>query len=165
MAATDEAIDQVWGLLADTGGDEREARMQARYQQLAALTEEDRTRRLVAMARAEYALPDDKLRSFTISRLRVWLRLEAEAARLLASSYDSAMSQLSGAAAMRRVALVQTLVREFSPEAQSRLRTLVPNVFGESPTPASRASITSGTTGEPSKATARKRWWPFWKNR
>ncbi|MBF8299462.1 MAG: hypothetical protein HW397_511, partial [Dehalococcoidia bacterium] len=80
MATSSSAKDEAWCGLADLPPVDREARMTQRYNELAGLEEAERIRRLLAMARAEYALPDEKLREFTMSRLRVLLKLPTDTA-------------------------------------------------------------------------------------
>ena len=64
--------------------------------ELATLPEEERVSRLLMMAEAEYELHKPTLRTFTISRLSVWLMLEPEVARRISGSYDAAMRKLPG---------------------------------------------------------------------
>lgn len=156
---THPSVDEAWGKLADTGEDEREAQMIQRYTELSSLSEEARRSRLLAMAKAEYALPDAKLRPLTLSRMRVWLKMDSENAGKVAVSYSAAMNQMPGPAAMRRVALVQTLARGFSLEDQERLVALVPQVFAGR---AVAASVLSATPS-PTPPASRKQWWAFWR--
>ena len=160
MNTSDIRPDEAWEKLADAAEEDRETKMRARYLELAALSEEERCKRLEAMAQAEYALPDDKLRSFTASRLRVWLGMDLEPVRMVASSYDTIMRRMPGTIAMRRVGIVQTLAREFSTGDQGRLRALVPGVFGERPvTP----SVAAGSPpSQAATAPKKKAWWAFW---
>ena len=130
MTTPTPAADQAWGMLASATSEEREASMLRRYRELAALAEGERVNQMPAMARSEYALTDDKLRPFTLSRLRVWLKLESAVALRISASYDAVMLKMPGREAMRRVGLVQTLARDFSPEDEARLRELVPGVLG-----------------------------------
>ena len=130
MTTSDIPADQAWGKLADLEGEQREATMLQRYGDLEQLPARKRRTQMLAMARAEYGLSDEKLRAFTISKLRVWLRLDPMVARRIVASYDDAMQKMSTDQAMRRVALVQTLAREFSPEDQRALVSMVPGVFG-----------------------------------
>jgi len=155
-------VDQEWGQLITLSAEEREARMDERYLALAALPEDERRRQLQAMAHAEYALPDDQLRPFTISRLRVWLRLEPTVAEQVAASYDAVMTQMPGPIAMRRVGLVQTLAREFPPEDEERLRALVPAVFAGQPHRAVGGAHPEPTASPPAPQRVRP-WWAFWK--
>lgn len=94
MTMSDASADQDWGRLIDADEAEREAAMVQRYVALAALPEDERRQQLRAMATAEYALPDAQLRTFTRSRLRAWLGMDAEAARHVAASYDAVMREM-----------------------------------------------------------------------
>jgi uncharacterized protein (DUF2342 family) len=162
---TPEASDQAWVELLHEPEEVRETKMVARYTELAALSADERLARMLAMARAEYALPDDELRTFTLSRIRAWLRLEPETARTTASTYDAAMQRMPGTAAMRRVAIVQTLARELPAEDEERLRELVPGVFAGQP-----HAVAVRRAHEPSPApppappapAVKKPWWKFW---
>jgi hypothetical protein len=130
---TAQNADTQWSGLVDSPAEEREAAMRERYLELAALDEDTRRERLKAMADAEYAIPDDKLRVFSLSRLRTWLALPDDAAQAVAHSYDAVMQRMPGPIAMRRVSIVQTLAAAFSPEDEERLRALVPGVFAGVP--------------------------------
>ena len=158
-----EAIDQEWLHQSEAESESREAFMAARYIELAALPEEERRTRLRAMARAEYSLPDEKLRPFTLSRLRTWLSLEPDKAQVIADSYDAVMQEMPAPVAMRRVALVQTLATEFSPEDEERLRQLAPRVFAGTP---SRMTVLERPEPEPLAVATRtkKPWWAFWRS-
>ncbi|MBI4297187.1 MAG: hypothetical protein HY676_01510 [Chloroflexi bacterium] len=152
-------LDQGWGLLADETEEQREKQMLERYGKVAALSEDERRSRLLAMAKAEYALSDAKLRSFTMSRLRVWLKMELEIAKKVADSYDAVMFLMPGPAAMRRVAIVQTLARGFSSKEQEQLRTLIPRVFADRPI---GSAVAPGPAAAPGPS-IKKPWWAFWK--
>jgi hypothetical protein len=162
MTTADVDADSGWSDLVTLDDESREARMRERYTALAALSEDERRHRMRAMAQAEYDLPDGQLRSFTVSRLSVWLGLEPDVARQIATSYDAVMMQMPGPVAMRRVGIVQTLAREFPPEDEERLRDLVPGVFVGQP-----HRVVTGATPQPSAASAppqRDRpWWAFWR--
>src|SRR5438045_31579 len=112
MTMADHDVDQGWADLIALDAEAREARMLERYQELAALTEEARRGRGQAMAHAEFSLPDDELRTFTASRLRVWLRLAPEVAQQTAGCCEAVMGQMPGPIAMRRVGIVQTVARD-----------------------------------------------------
>jgi hypothetical protein len=166
MTTADAGPDSSWSDLAALDAEAREAGMRDRYTALAALSEDERRRRMQAMAEAEYALPDELLRVFTVSRLRVWLELDPAVAKQIAGSYDAVMTQMPGPIAMRRVSIVQTLAREFPPEDEERLRELVPAVFagqphrvvgGAAPQPAPQPS----SAPDPPRRT--RPWWAFWR--
>ncbi len=151
-----------WVKLADLEKGTREPLMQKRYEELAALPEDERKRRLKAMEEAAYnKLSEDKLRSFTLSRMQVWLRMDPEMVQKVSHSYDAFIDEAPGPIAMRHVAVVQTVVREFSPEEHERLRSLFPRVFGALPSTAAVHAVVRPE--EAAKAPAKKPWWAFWK--
>lgn len=156
---TSVSPDEAWGRLVDLPDREREAQMRARYLALAALSEEEERRtRLRRMAESESALLEGQLRPFTLSRIRVWLNLEGETAKRISASFNAVMTQMPGPAAMRLVAVVQTVAREFPVADQERLRVLVPGMITADIRP-----LTLGA-GDYEKATIRKRpWWAVWK--
>ena len=129
MAMSDVKADQAWGMLADAEEEERRTKMLQRYTEMVALPAEERVSQMLAMAKAEYALPDDKLRAFTLSRLSAWLDMDTESVQIIAGSYDAAMLKMPGPQAMRRVSMVQTLADEFSKQQQLQLIAIVPDVF------------------------------------
>ena len=141
-------MDTAWGALIDAPKAERESQMKQRYTELAKLPEDQRISKLVEMARAEYTLVAEKLRESAISRYESWLLLDPEAARQIARDYDTAMLQMNSSAAMHRVALAQTLAREFDAEARERLDSIIPEHFG---TFAAEAQARSKVLGRPSK--------------
>ena len=77
-----------WTGLADLRAEEREARMLEHYEDLASHSEEERQNEMLAATEAVYDLPHDKLRAFTVSRLKVWLDLEPGTANTVAGSYN-----------------------------------------------------------------------------
>jgi len=154
--------DQGWALLADIEEDQRREQMQARYTELAALSEEERRGRLAGMAKVEYVLPDDKIRAFHLTRLRVWLSMDPTMIQSVAASYDAIMDQLGGDVAMRRIGIVQTLAKSFSATEQEQLRVLLPRIFGDRGT----ATSSWGANTSPGLVTRRpvnKPWWAFWR--
>ena len=131
MTTSENPADEAWGKLAELGDDDMQVAMAKRYGELADLISENGRRwQVLGMIRAEYGLSDEKLRAFTISKLRAWLTLDPVMARRIAGSYNAAMLQMSADQAMKRVALAQTVAREFSPKDQQALVALVPDVFG-----------------------------------
>lgn len=160
MAMSDMEADQAWGLLADADEEERRAKMLQRYTELASQPGEERESQMLMMATAEYALPDDKLLTFTLSRLSAWLAMDTEAAQQIAASYTAVMKKMPGKQAMRRVSMVQTLADEFSREQQLQLIDIVPDVFGGLKDMLSMPSIRSEAAATP---VAKKSWWPFGK--
>ena len=161
MVTSGEGQGQEWGVLADLEAEERATKMLQILTELAALPEEELQSQMLEIANAEAGLSDDKLRDLTRSRLRVWLQMESEAAQHIATSYDVAMRQMSGAQAMRRVSLVQTLCRELSAAERAQLATLETHISSEQ----IAGIVSTGTQqasmrGEPVTA-GKKGWWPF----
>ena len=160
--ATQMPADQEWVKLVEATETARQSAMVARDTELAELSEEDRREKLMAMARAEYALPDAELRAFMLSRIRTWLSQPTDMVMLIARSYDAVMDRMPGQAAMRRVETVQTLVREFSLEEADRLHAIVPRVFGMGLTETAQASQDAKRSQSP--PANRKPWWAFWRS-
>ncbi|MCH8190236.1 MAG: hypothetical protein IIC80_02665 [Chloroflexi bacterium] len=165
MANAEGGGDLEWTKLADLDEGERAPLLVKRYQELFDLPEKERVSRLVTMEEAVYKLPEEKIRILTISRFRVWLNLEHELGQVISKSYDAVSDTLPGPIAMRHIALVQTLSREFSAEEQDRLRMLFPRIFGSLPSvetvkvaPATPAPDTTAA------APAKKPWWAFWRS-
>ena len=152
-----------WGALADTSEETRRAEMRKRYEEMAQLSEAERSSMMAKLAESEYALPDDKLRIFTVSRLMVWIDMDTESAKSIADAYDQAMREMSANAAMRRVGMVQTLARDFTSEQVDRLYELIPSMIQHMP----RGEVSELARGEEEAASPverrRKSWWQFWK--
>jgi hypothetical protein len=157
---TQQDSDQEWAKLADGDVAAREAQMASRYIELAALSEEERRARLKAMARAEYALPDEKLRPFTVSRMRTWINLDMATARPIADSYNAIMQEMPAGVAMKRVSLVQTLVMEFTPEEEEKLRELAPGAFAGAPS--RKLGLDRPEDSLAVQVSKKKPFWKFW---
>ena len=128
MTTPEMATDAEWGKLADAEVEERETKITQRFGELVGLSEEERRSQMWPLIRAEYALDDPKLRVFTLSRLRVLIRMDPEAAKGVATTYDRIMAEMPGPDAMRRVAVVQTVYREFKENEQELIVKLIPGV-------------------------------------
>ncbi len=74
---SDMKADQTWGMLADLEEEEGRTKLLQRYTDLASLPEGERASQMLTMTTAEYDPPDDKLPTFTLSRLSVWLGMVA----------------------------------------------------------------------------------------
>ena len=154
-----------WFRLADLEGLEREGSMLVQYAELAAMPEEERVAQMLANAEALYDLPDDRLRDFTRSILRAWLKLEPEAAGIVGESYEQVIKKLPGNKAMRRVGFMQTMVKaaDFTLEEQDQLTALAPSIFGG----ATRTDVSTVTREREEEAAAqapepkKKGWGPF----
>jgi hypothetical protein len=162
---TQDVQGAMWAQLADQAEEVREPQMRSRYEELARASEEERRDALKSMAQGEYALPEASLRSFTKSRMQVLLSMDAQQARAVAQSYDAIMNQMPAVAAMRRVSIVQSLTREFSPEDQERLKALAPAVFSAKPVVASTIPTYTPTPSKDASkaASGKKAAWAFWK--
>lgn len=120
-------LDLDWQDLAAQPADKRETNLRAFYTELGALPEATRIARLRDMVAVTHTLPDEAFWALTESRLRVWLQLDQETAVIAACSYDAVMREVPANAAMRRVAVVQTLLRDFSDAEQHQLSQLNPD--------------------------------------
>jgi CHASE3 domain sensor protein len=118
------AID--WAAIVTRPAPEREDALAQSYCALAELPEAERLAHLRAIVETTYRLPDDDFRTLTESRLRAWLSLDQGVAATVARSYDAVLQEVSADDAMRRVAVVQTLMRDFSDDEQRRLHRLNP---------------------------------------
>ncbi len=123
---TDDALQVDWEGLAALPAPDREAQLRRFSAALAALPEPDRLAQLRTVVARTYALSDEAFRAVTAARLRAWLQLDRGEAERVARSYDTVLQELPARDAMRRVAVVQTLMRDLSDDEQRRLRELNP---------------------------------------
>lgn len=147
--------DQGWAQLVDVAAGERERRMEARFLELAKVSEEERRNSFHGMALSAYALPPETRVDFTRSRLRAWLRLDPVTAGPVAASYNATMDRMSGDAAWSRVSTAQAALKGFTPDQQTRLHELFPKEV-----PAVSLLI---QTKEPAVEAKAGRRWPFGK--
>lgn len=172
MTESQVAADQSWAELARRDEPERGQEMAARCREVAQLPEEQRLARLEAMVRAEYALTDEELRAFTLSRLRAWLLLkdeDDEQAKSLAHGYDAVFNRLPGDVAMRRATVVQGIAREqLAIEEIEQLFELIPSLMRSVPrsrtdavSRQATANAMAAAAGELAAA-ASAPWWKFW---
>lgn len=161
MTTSEETADKEWRALADLELEEMEARMLKVLTELETLPDEKRLERRLAMARVEHDLSEKQLRAVTLCRLRTWLKLEPEVAKRTAASFETVMKKISGTQAMREIALVQTLAREFSPEDQQILVGLAPSVFGGAPIGLKVVKSEPSPRVKKPVRPAKKWWWPF----
>ena len=159
MTTSSGTVDGAWAKLAEQPVTEREAQMLTRYNLVAELPDDGRENTLLAMARAEYALPHQLLRDFTLSRMRVLLKMSPVAANRVALSYAKVMDRLPATAAMARITLIQTLAREFTPEDEALLREMNPGAFGGMPGVKPVAAETRAPTPPPQPE--KKKGWGF----
>ena len=152
-----------WGALADASEEARQAEMRKQYEELAKLSEDERSSKMAQMIESEYALPESKLRAFTVSRLTVWIDMDVESARSIAGTYDQVMKRMSANVAMRGVGMVQTLAREFTPEQVDRLYVLIPAMIQHMPRGEVSVLAHSEKEAAPPVERRRKSRWQFWK--
>jgi hypothetical protein len=158
--ASQYRVEEGWLRLALMDPVDRVAEMKARYSALAQLPEEERRTSLREMVKAEFSLPDEELRGIMLFRMRTWLALDPEKARIVAASFDGVMKEMSAPMAMRRVALVQKLVMDFSVEEEERLRDLIPGAFAGAPGRITGLERPEEPLRVQEKA-AKRRWWRF----
>jgi hypothetical protein len=143
-------------LEAQAPGEQRRLVLAAVYRHLAAESSANRERGLRSMIEAESALDDQQLRALTADRLNSWLALDGSTASCIARSYDDVMATMAAGPAMRRVAVVQSLVSELPLTAQTQLRELIPEeVCG----PAMSGAVSTRETRLPAPIP----WWAFWR--
>ncbi len=146
-----------WSGLRSLGAEARTQEMATRFRRIAMMGEDDRTRLLHGLVETVYALPDGDIRQMTESRLRAWLRLDSEDARVVADSYGQVLDRMSSSIALKRVAIVQSVASHLTPEEQERLRQLIPGIVASGPV---RLSAEPSRAGTPDSS---KPWWAFWR--
>ena len=156
MVTTEIRKDVAWAALAARDERSRIEVMRQSFQELAALDENDRLRRLRAMIYAEYALPEAELAEFTASRLRCWVEMargDPGSARLLGAGYDRVFSELPADIAMKRAFIVQGVAtRDLSPDETDALFDIIPGLVRQLPRRhISVASEQKATTGQKTK--------------
>jgi hypothetical protein len=133
------------------------AMARATYEAIAQLGEAERSGRLLELETALYKLDDAAVRAFTKVRFDALLSMDAALARSATAPYPALLDKLPGPSAMRHVAFLQTVAREYSQEDQARLKVLFPEALAAKadarPKPA--ASQPAGGGG--------RAWWAFWK--
>ena len=153
--------DRSWSELGDLSDEECERKMVERCRRVIQLPGEERVAELHRMIVAEYDLDEPRLLKFTRCRLLAWLAMPLEEANSAARGYDAVFNQLSASTAMRRAAVVQTIVRDFEPAQIEALHGIVPNTTAA--IPAMRHPETVATpAAEPAPAGKKKSSWRFW---
>ncbi len=147
-----------WIKLADVAEGARDQGVQKRYTDLAAMLEEERRNQMRAMVQALYTLPDDKVHAFTKSRLRAWARMEDDAVKRVAASYKVVMDERPSQEAWRRVTMVQSALKDLTPDERTRLQSLLPQLVPAATT--TFKPLTPTPPEEPASA-KKKGWWPF----
>lgn len=87
------------------------------------------------------------------------MSLADEDAQRIVTSLEAAMQKMPASIAMHRVALVQTMAAEFTPQEADRLRDLLPSVFAGAHQHLSELALPPVITPA---ATSKKAWWKFW---
>lgn len=151
-----------WAGLAGLSEADRVGPMCALLREVMSLPEDQRTTALNSMVRAEYALDDATLHSFTASRLRAWLRLAGDDmnfARSLSQSWDRVFDGMPAETAMRRATVVQTVARsELNAEEVAVLFEFIPSIVRQIPrAPSGLAQRVA--EAPPERDTP---WWKFW---
>ncbi len=160
--------DEQWGRLAEMTEPARQTALKENVLEMSKLSETDRQARIRRQSEIEYALPDEKLRAIIVSRIRVWMDMDLSVVKPVAASLDQAMNHMTSNIAMKRVALVQTVARDFPLDQQERLQALVPGAFPHSAERAvsigarlreDTARVAAGGAGVEDK---KKPFWKFW---
>ncbi|MEO6396964.1 MAG: hypothetical protein ABIP13_00705 [Tepidiformaceae bacterium] len=158
--STSVEADSSWPGLSSLGDDECQRKIAERSSRVAKLPEEDRQAELHRMILAEYELDGPQLLNFTRCRLLGWLAMSNEDASTIARGYDAVFNNLSGESAMRRTTVVQTVVRDFTPEQIEALHGLIPSTTAAIPAIRPLATVPKAAiTPEPAKP---KPSWRFW---
>lgn len=157
---TGSSIAERWVSLADVPDGERVDRMKTLLGEVVPLEQGERLQTIEGMVQAEYALDDERLRPFTVSRLRAWLAIadeNMEDALALARGYDAAFDHLGAAMAMRRSTMVQTVARQdLQPAEVTGLFDLIPSIVRQVP----RAIPETRHYDKPEEK--KKPFWKFW---
>jgi hypothetical protein len=157
------APDTTWSNLAALDEEGRRTAMTERFRRLASEDEASRLRELEAMVRAEYALPEQELHAFTLSRLRAWIELEEHdpgQAMAIAGAYDKVFDRLPANLAMRRASVVQTVARmELTAEEMQHLDLMESRVLASVPHRSGEGAIRQRVAGDTAR---QKPWWKFW---
>jgi len=152
---------EAWAALADLGEEERENKVAQRYGELASLSDVDFRNQITGMVAAECDLPNDKLWALTVSRLRVWLRLDPELVKRLWSASEAAAEMMSADQAMRRTGVMQALHKHFEREERDQLTAIVPAVFGGVRDYDWGSRSETAPKRRASQGPKKKWWWPF----
>jgi hypothetical protein len=151
-----------WAGLASRPEAERVGPMCDLLREVMSLPEDQCATALDGMVRAEYALDEATLHSFTASRLRAWLRLAAddmESARTLSRAWDHVFDGMPAEMAMRRATVVQTVARsELNAEEVAVLFEFIPSIVRQIP----RAPSSLSQRVEEAPPEQDTPWWKFW---
>ena len=129
-----------WSALLCMEEAERVANLRRFYEDLAQCESSERERTLQTAVLDEYALNDGDLATIAGSRIRAWLTMDDEEARVIATTYDRVISEMPGSTAMRRVKAVQTATLNFDESDVELLMGLIPSVVRQIPRLARRTT-------------------------
>lgn len=153
--------DRSWSELSDLSDDECQRKIAERCSRVAQLPEEERQAELHGMILGEYDLDEPRLLNFTRCRLHGWLAMPREEANTIARGYDTVFNQLPGAIAMRRTAVVQTVVRDLDPEQIEALHGIIPALTSAIPAMHHPETV-AAPAAAPAPAEKKKSSWRFW---
>ncbi|MEP6870228.1 MAG: hypothetical protein ABI939_00095 [Anaerolineaceae bacterium] len=153
--------DRSWSELGDLSDEECERKMVERCTRVVQLPEVEREAELHRMILAEYDLDEPRLLKFTRSRLLAWLAMPFDEANAVARGYDAVFNQLSGGTAMRRAAVVQTVVRDFEPAQIEALHAIIPATVAAIPALRPPETV-APPAAEPASPAKKKSSWRFW---
>jgi len=163
--------DASWAQLSQLEPEQREQAMRARFADLAAASAPARVLEAEAMVRAEYALEDDALHPFTVSRLRAWIDLsqaDPDQVQAVVAAYDHVFATLPADIAMKRASVVQTVAREqLTSDEIEALFDLIPSLVRQLPRASQDAARSAASQSRVEEARqehagSRKPFWKFW---
>ncbi len=151
------STDTSWSELIDIDQEAARSKMADRFRTIVKLPAAQQDEQLIPMVTSEYSLDGPRLLAFTTTRLRSWIDLDADDAKVIASSYDRVFQHLPGEMAMRRVLAVQTAAREMKADEVAHLRSIIPSMLDAVP-------VTRRLDAPPvaSSEKAKKPFWKFW---
>jgi hypothetical protein len=161
MSEPRPGADHEWISFLPLYEEERVARMTARYSELAELDAAARHEQIVAQVKAVYSQPDADLRTLTESRLKSWLAMDPDKARIVGTDFETALNTMPADIAMRRVTIVQSVAYKLTIDQQAALRAIVPGVMGDEPV--AYPSFEKADPMAVASATGKRPWWAFWR--
>ena len=162
MAESGPAED--WVALAEADEPARAEAMAEGFQQLLAVSEDERVGYFEEMLRAEHELLDEAHLRLTLSRLMTWVRLRPEAIATLATSLDVARERLPGPMAMRSIAGLQSVLRDMSHDNVAQLIEAAPSFRVALPPEMREAFEVATHQEEATPGRTRRRFWRVWRH-
>lgn len=147
--------DDTWSALIDLDQEDARGKMTDRFRSIVKLPVAQQDEQLRPMITSEYTLEGPRLLEFTTTRLRSWIDLGVDDAKVAAEAYNRVFQQLPGELAMRRVLAVQTAAREMKSDEVAILRDIIPSMLDAVPV--------TRRLDDPPKAAADKPKKPAWK--